>query len=150
MTHGSRWCRRQRLNAQCEKFNDGNPEHQHCERYRIVFEPNTHNTPPYCHRTDPLGSPTMTAHPLEETRWFIKVTDSLTGACQKEKEIECNSDGHCLPSETSQFRQYADEAMSWAIQSKTELARTWMQAAAASEPPPMGVNYISTAHRTAR
>ena len=98
----------------------------------------------------------MTTHLLEETRWFIKVTDSLTGAWQK--EIECNSDGHCLPSETSQFRQYADEAMSWAIQSKTEkekatlfeLARTWMRAATASEPPPMGVNYISTDHNTAR
>jgi hypothetical protein len=60
------------------------------------------------------------------------------------------SAGSAVMSESSQFRQYADEAMSWAIQSKTELARTWMQAAAASEPPPMGVNYISTAHRTAR
>ena len=29
---------------------------------------------------DPLGSPRMTTHLLEETRWFIKVTDSLTGA----------------------------------------------------------------------
>jgi hypothetical protein len=61
-------------------------------------------------------------------------------------------------SETSQFRQYADEAMSCAIQSKTdkekatlvELARTWMQAATASEPPPMRVNYISTDYHTAR
>jgi hypothetical protein len=61
-------------------------------------------------------------------------------------------------SESSQFRQYADEAMSWAIQSKTEkekatlfeLARTWMRAATASEPPPMEVNYISTDHNTAR
>jgi hypothetical protein len=43
-------------------------------------------------------------------------------------------------SETSQFRQYADEAMNWAIQSKTEkekatlleLARTWMRAAIAN------------------
>jgi hypothetical protein len=32
-------------NAQCEQFNGGNPEHQHRERYRIVFEPNTHDTP---------------------------------------------------------------------------------------------------------
>jgi cation transport regulator ChaC len=68
-------------------------------------------------------------------------------------------------SESSQFRQYADEAMSWAIQSKTEkekatlfeLARTWMresttfrqttiqpgrlpQLAAASHPP-LGVGF---------
>jgi hypothetical protein len=61
-------------------------------------------------------------------------------------------------SETSQFRQYADEAMSWAIQSKTqnekatllELARTWMQATIASDPPPVGVNYSPTGHHTAR
>jgi hypothetical protein len=61
-------------------------------------------------------------------------------------------------SETSQFRQYADEAMSWAAQSKTEkekailleLARTWMRAATASDPPPRGVNYSSTDHNTAR
>jgi hypothetical protein len=61
-------------------------------------------------------------------------------------------------SEASQFRQYADEAMSWAIQSKTqtekstlhELARTWMQAALASDPPPIGANYSPTDHHTAR
>jgi hypothetical protein len=61
-------------------------------------------------------------------------------------------------SETSQFRQYADEAMSWAIQSKTEkekatllaLARIWMQAATASDPPPIGVNYTPTDHHVAR
>jgi hypothetical protein len=61
-------------------------------------------------------------------------------------------------SEADQFRQYADEAMSWAIQSKAEkekatlleLARTWMRAATASDPPPMGVNYSPTDHNTAR
>ena len=61
-------------------------------------------------------------------------------------------------SEADQFRQYADEAMSWAIQSQTqkekatllELARTWMQAAIASDPPPIGVNYSPTDHHTAR
>jgi hypothetical protein len=44
-------------------------------------------------------------------------------------------------SKADQFRQYADEAMRWAFQSKTEnekeilvdLARTWTQAAAWSE-----------------
>jgi hypothetical protein len=44
-------------------------------------------------------------------------------------------------SETDQFRQYAEEAMRWVRQSKTEsekqilieLARTWTQAAAVSE-----------------
>jgi len=44
-------------------------------------------------------------------------------------------------SKADQFRQYADEAMRWARQSKTEnekqvlteLARTWMQAAMHSE-----------------
>src|ERR1700737_4643299 len=25
-------------NAECEHFNGGNPEHQHCERYRIVYD----------------------------------------------------------------------------------------------------------------
>jgi hypothetical protein len=61
-------------------------------------------------------------------------------------------------SETSQFRQYADEAMNWAIQSQTEkekatlleLARAWMRAAIASDPPPLGVNYSPTDHNTAR
>jgi hypothetical protein len=32
-------------NAQCEQFDGGNPKHEKCERYRIVFEPNTHDTP---------------------------------------------------------------------------------------------------------
>jgi hypothetical protein len=44
-------------------------------------------------------------------------------------------------SKTDQFRQYADEAIRWAFQSKTEkerqayieLARTWTQAALHSE-----------------
>ena len=31
-----------RSNAECEPFNGGNPEHQHCECHRIGFEPNTH------------------------------------------------------------------------------------------------------------
>jgi hypothetical protein len=61
-------------------------------------------------------------------------------------------------SEADQFRQYADEAMSWAIHSKTEkekaslleLARTWMRAAIASDPHSMGVNYSPTDHNTAR
>ena len=61
-------------------------------------------------------------------------------------------------SEASQFRQYAEEALRWAVQSKTqsekavllELARTWTQAATASEPPPLGVNYSPTGHGTAQ
>ena len=51
-------------------------------------------------------------------------------------------------SETDQFRQYAEEAMRWVRQSKTEkekqvlieLARTWTQAAAESERT-IAVNY---------
>ena len=51
-------------------------------------------------------------------------------------------------SETDQFRQYAEEAMRWIRQSKTEkekqvlieLARTWTQAAAVSERT-IAVNY---------
>ena len=46
-------------------------------------------------------------------------------------------------SETDQFRQYAEEAMRWVRQSKTEnekrtlmeLARTWTQAAARARDP---------------
>jgi hypothetical protein len=61
-------------------------------------------------------------------------------------------------SEADQFRQYAEEALCWATASTTEkerrslmeLARTWTQAAIASEPPPVDVNYIPTDHRTAR
>jgi hypothetical protein len=61
-------------------------------------------------------------------------------------------------SEADQFRQYADVAMCWPNQSNTdkynatllELARTWMRAATASDPPPMGVNYSRTDHNTAR
>jgi hypothetical protein len=61
-------------------------------------------------------------------------------------------------SEASHFRQYADEALRWAEKSTTEkerrslleLARTWSQAAYVSEPPPVGVNYTATDHRTAR
>ena len=61
-------------------------------------------------------------------------------------------------SEASEFRRYADEALRWAVKSKTEkekadlldLARTWMEAASASEHPmPVGVNYSPTDHRTA-
>jgi hypothetical protein len=52
-------------------------------------------------------------------------------------------------SEARQFRQYAQEALRWAAASTTEkekaalldLARTWMQAATASEPPSVGANY---------
>jgi hypothetical protein len=68
-------------------------------------------------------------------------------------------------SETGQFRQYADEALRGAVRSKTEterttlldLARTWLQAATASEPTPIGANcdptgvgYSPTDHRTGR
>jgi hypothetical protein len=61
--------------------------------------------------------------------------------------------------EASEFRRYADEALRLAEKSKTEterrslleLARTWTQAAAASEPRPVGVNYYSpTDHQTGR
>jgi hypothetical protein len=60
-------------------------------------------------------------------------------------------------SEASQFRQYAEEALGWALASTTEkerlslmeLARTWAQAAIASDPPIKGANYIPTDHRTA-
>jgi hypothetical protein len=59
-------------------------------------------------------------------------------------------------STSDEFRQYAEEAMRWACQARndrdkhalTELARTWMQAATASEMP-VGVNYSPTDHRTA-
>ena len=68
-------------------------------------------------------------------------------------------------SEASQFRQYAEEALRWAVQSTTEkerlslmeLVRTWTQAATASEPPPIGANpgpagvsHSPTDHNTAR
>lgn len=62
-------------------------------------------------------------------------------------------------SEAIEFRQYADEALRWAAKAATEkerrplmeLARTWMQAATASEPPvSIGVNYIAVDHTTAR
>jgi hypothetical protein len=60
-------------------------------------------------------------------------------------------------SEANQFRQYAEEALRWAVKSTTEkerlslmeLARTWTEAATASEPPPVGANYSPTDHRTA-
>jgi hypothetical protein len=61
-------------------------------------------------------------------------------------------------SESSQFRQYADEALRWAAQATTEkerrslleLARTWAEAAAMSQNPMLeGVNYVSTEHNTA-
>jgi hypothetical protein len=61
-------------------------------------------------------------------------------------------------SESSQFRQYADEALNWAAQATTEkerrslleLARTWAEAAAMSQNPMLGgVNYVSTEHDTA-
>jgi hypothetical protein len=61
-------------------------------------------------------------------------------------------------SEADQFRKYADEALRWAVKSTTEkerrnlldLARTWSQAAIASEPHTVGVNYTATDHRTTR
>jgi hypothetical protein len=62
-------------------------------------------------------------------------------------------------SEASEFRQYAEEALRWAQNSTTEkeklslmeLARTWSQAAYASERPmPAGNNYSPTDHSTAR
>jgi hypothetical protein len=62
-------------------------------------------------------------------------------------------------SESSEFRQYAEEALRWAQKSTTEkekfslmeLARTWSQAAYASEHAmPKGVHYTPTDHRTAR
>jgi hypothetical protein len=60
-------------------------------------------------------------------------------------------------SEASEFRQYADEALRWALKSTTEkeraslfeLAHTWTQAAKASEPTRAGANYSPTDHRTA-
>jgi hypothetical protein len=61
-------------------------------------------------------------------------------------------------SQASQFREYAEEALRWASKSTTEkeraslfeLARTWTQAATASERPrPTGVNSSPTDHRTA-
>jgi hypothetical protein len=61
-------------------------------------------------------------------------------------------------SEASEFQRYADEALRWALKSTTakeraaliELARTWAQAAIASEPPPAGANDSSNDDRTAR
>jgi hypothetical protein len=61
-------------------------------------------------------------------------------------------------SEANEFQRYADEALRWALKSTTEkeraalfrLARTWTQAARASEHPmPVVVNYSPTDHRTA-
>jgi hypothetical protein len=40
-------------NAQCEQFDGANPKHENCERYWIVFEPNTHDTPHIANRPDP-------------------------------------------------------------------------------------------------
>jgi hypothetical protein len=56
--------------------------------------------------------------------------------------------GHSYSGASDQFRQYAEEAMRWVRQSKTEsekqvlieLARTWTQAAAESERS-IAVNY---------
>jgi hypothetical protein len=64
----------------------------------------------------------------------------------------------CQMSEADQFRQYAEEALRWALASTAEkerlslmeLARTWAQAAIASDPPPIGAHYSPTDHRTAR
>jgi hypothetical protein len=62
-------------------------------------------------------------------------------------------------SEASEFRRYADEALRWAVKSKTEkekadlldLAHTWTQAATMSEHPmPVGVNFSPADHSTAR
>jgi hypothetical protein len=61
--------------------------------------------------------------------------------------------------ETGQFRQYAEEAIRRAVQSKNEkeqlalmeLARTWTQAAIASERSvPVAGDYSPTDHSTAR
>jgi hypothetical protein len=61
--------------------------------------------------------------------------------------------------EASKFRQFAEEALYSANQSTTEeerqslmeLARTWIQAAYASEHPmPVEANYSPTDHATAR
>src|ERR1700731_274143 len=51
-----------RSNAECEPFNGGNPEHQHCECHRIGFEPNTHEASYFavaCHleRTNAASRP---------------------------------------------------------------------------------------------
>jgi hypothetical protein len=59
-------------------------------------------------------------------------------------------------SEADQFRQYAEEALVWANQSNTEkekrllleLARTWTQAAVASDSTTV-VNYTQPEHRAA-
>jgi hypothetical protein len=60
-------------------------------------------------------------------------------------------------SEADQFRQYAEEALVWVAQSKTEeekrllleLARTWAQAAVASDSTTVVVNYTQAKHRAA-
>jgi hypothetical protein len=60
-----------------------------------------------------------------------------------------------MSEETSQFRQYAEEALRSAVQSKTEKERVAllelarMHAATASELP-LGAVYSPTDHRTAR
>ena len=63
--------RRSSSNAQCEQFNCGNPECQNCERYRIVFKPDTHDI---LHSADRDGR-----WPLNyvQAKWFIKVIDAL-------------------------------------------------------------------------
>jgi hypothetical protein len=51
-------------------------------------------------------------------------------------------------SESNQFRQYAEEAMLWVAQSKTEeekLVRTWTEAAVISERIIVGVGSLSEA-----
>jgi hypothetical protein len=64
----------------------------------------------------------------------------------------------CQMSEAGEFRTYADEALRWAAKSTTEkeklslmeLARTWTQAATASDYPKLvSVSYSPTDHRTA-
>jgi hypothetical protein len=47
--------RRSSSHAPCEQFDGGKPEHKHCERYRIVFEHNTHDTLHIAKRRTPIG-----------------------------------------------------------------------------------------------
>ena len=89
------------------------------------------------------------------------MTKVAASAGQKDADHKASRRGdevRCQMPEASEFRKYADEAVRSALKSTTEterrplmaLARTWTQAAAASDHPALvSVNYSPTDHRTA-
>src|SRR5262249_35484238 len=81
-------------NAQCEQFNDANPDHQHGECYRIIVEPISpwmHGTPPrsrFISRTrrqmvqmaaELVGGPDFAAFPVERLGLALRI--GPTRAC---------------------------------------------------------------------